>query len=159
MITLASVSRLCNETLLGQLSEVVTRDRVTTAEMLALIAEVDERKLYVPAGYAAMHLYCVHELRLSEDSAFKRIRAARAAKRFPTIFQAVADGRLNLSTVVLLTPHLTEQTADDLIAASANATKSEVEHLLVQRFPRTELIPMIEAIPAPRSSDQVAPLR
>jgi len=44
-----------------------------------------------------MYAYCVGRLRLSDQSAFKRIRVARAAREFPAIFPALADGRLNLS--------------------------------------------------------------
>ena len=35
--------------------------------------------------------YCVGELRLSEDAAFKRIRVARKAREFPVLFVAIAD--------------------------------------------------------------------
>ena len=44
-------------------------------------------------------LYCVHELHLSEDSAYKRTQAARTARQFPAIFDAVAKGRLHLTGV------------------------------------------------------------
>ena len=79
------VSQLSDSALLHELASVVARDRVTTAEMLALIAEVDARKLYLPAAYPSMFAYCVGELRLSEDAAAKRIQVARAARRFPAI--------------------------------------------------------------------------
>ena len=145
-----SVSRLRDDALLRQLSEVVTRDRATTAEMLALIAEVDERKLFLPAAYPSMYAYCVQELRLSEDSAYKRIRAARTARRFPDILPAVADGRLNLSAIVLLTPYLTEQSAEALLSAAEHKTRSEIEILIAQRFPRTELMSLVESGAAPQ---------
>src|SRR5437762_10825895 len=73
--------------------------------MLAHIAEVDARKLYVAAGYASMYRYCVGRLKMSEDVARKRIQAARAARQFPAIFAAVADGRLHLTAVVKLALH------------------------------------------------------
>ena len=66
-----------------------------------------------------MYLYCVHELRLSEEAAFKRIHAARTARRFPALFAALAEGRLHLSGVVMLAPHLTPENADELLAAAA----------------------------------------
>jgi hypothetical protein len=107
-----------------------------------------------------MYAYCVGELRMSEDSAFKRIRAARAARRFPSIFAAVADGRLHVSTVVVLAPCLTEATAVELLAAAAHKTKSEVEQLVAQRFPRRDLPTVLEAVssaPSPASFRQLAP--
>ena len=56
--------------------------------------------------------YCVHELRLSEDSALKRIRAGRAARQFPAIFDLIAEGRLHLSGVATLARHLTPANAE-----------------------------------------------
>jgi len=113
---------------------------------LSHLAEVDARKLYLPAAYPSMYAYCVGELAMSEDCACKRIRAARAAREFPAVFAAVADGRVSLSAVVLLAPHLTANTADELLAAAAHRSKSEVEQLLAQRFPAPELPTVLEAI-------------
>src|SRR2546425_12742193 len=114
-----SLCHLADRTLLRDLATLVAQDRTTTAALLAHLAEVDARRLYRPAGYPSMYLYCVQELGLSEDAASKRIHAARAARRFPALFAALADGRLHLSAVVLLAAHLTEDTAEELMAAAA----------------------------------------
>src|SRR6266700_2405160 len=106
-----SFTHLADSTLLHELAALVSRDRATTAALLAHLAEVDERKLYVPLAFSSMYDYCVRELHMSEDTAFKRIRAARTARQFPAIFAALADGRLHLGAVVLLTPRLTPETA------------------------------------------------
>src|SRR6266487_4225410 len=81
-----SLSHLTDPELLRGLASLIAQDRVTTAALLAHLAEVDARRLYLPAAYPSMYLYCVYELGLSEDSALKRIRAARTARRFPAIF-------------------------------------------------------------------------
>lgn len=146
-----SLSHLADSTLLRDLAALVTKDRATTAALLAHLAEVDARKLYLPAAYPSIFAYCVGEHGMSEDSAYKRIRAARAAYRFPAIFAAVADGRLNLNAVVLLAPYLTEDTADELLAAAAGRTRSEVEQLVAQRFPRPDLPTVLETIGPVRS--------
>ena len=83
-----SLVHLNDSQLLRQLTILVARDRTTTAAMLAHIAEVDSRRLYLPAAYPSMFAYCVQELRLSEDAAYKRIQAARDAREFPAIFDA-----------------------------------------------------------------------
>jgi hypothetical protein len=141
-----SLSHLADRTLLRELTESVSQDRNTTARMLAQIAEVDERRLYLPAGYSSMFLYCLHELRMSEDVAYKRIRAARAARQFPAILPALADGRLHLAAVVLLTPHLTPDTSEELLAAAQHRTKAEIELLLAQRFPQPDAPTLLQAI-------------
>ena len=90
------LTHLSDAVLLRDLKSVVAQERGATATVLAHIAEVDVRRLYVPAGFPSMFLYCVHELHLSEEAARKRIHAARAARRFPAIFSAVADSRLRV---------------------------------------------------------------
>ena len=155
-----SLTHVPDPVLLRDLRSLLARERVTTAELLAHLAEVDARRLYAPAGYPSMFAWCVEELRLSEDAAYKRIQAARTARRFPVIFSAVADGRLNLSSVVLLAPHLGEANADEMLAAAAGRTRAGIEEWLAQRFPRSESLPLVTALPAVRGPDtQLAPGR
>jgi hypothetical protein len=141
-----SLSHLSDETLLRDLASLVARDRATTAALLAHVAEVDARRLYLPAAHPSMYSYCVQELRLSEDSACKRIRAARAARQFPRIFTAVAQGLLSLGAVVMLAPHLTPENAEELLTAGAHKSKSEIEGLLAERFPRPDLPARVVAL-------------
>ena len=46
-----SLSHLSDQALLRDLAALVTRDRATTADLLAHLAEVDARKLYLPAAH------------------------------------------------------------------------------------------------------------
>ncbi len=131
-----ALSHLPDDSLLRSLAALVARDRSLTADLLAHIAEVDARKLYLPAAYPSMFAYCVGELRLSEDAAGRRIQAARAARRFPEIFEAVADGRLHLTAVGLIAPHLTPGNVGELISLATGRKKSELEERLADRFPR-----------------------
>ena len=131
--------------------------RSTTAVILAHLAEVDARRLYVAQGYPSMFLYCVHELRFSEDAAFKRIRAARAAREFPVIFEAVAEGRLHLAAVVTLRPFLTKENAEELLASAAGKTRSELELLLAERFPRPDVPTLLEPARDPACANSLAP--
>ncbi len=149
-----SLTHLSDQTLLADLAVLVAADRQTTAALLAHIAEVDARGLYLPAACASMHAYCTRVLHLAEDAAFKRIRAARAARQFPQIFEAVADGRLHLSGVVLLAPHLTDDAstglrADELLAAAAHLSKGEIELLLARHRPRPDLPTTLAPVVSP----------
>jgi 5-methylcytosine-specific restriction endonuclease McrA len=128
------------------------KEREATADLLADLAEIDARKFYLAMAYPSLFAYCVAELRLSEDAAFKRIKAARAARRFPVVFEVVADGRLNLSGVVLLAPLLTEDTAPGLLAAAENKTKLEIEKLVAEHSPRPDVLAWIAPIPEPVGS-------
>ena len=155
-----SLSNLSDSVLLRRLADLVARDRVTTAAMLAHIAEVDSRRLYLPAAYPSMHAYCVHELHLSEDAAYRRITAARTARQFPAIFDAIAEGDVSLSAVGLLAPHLTAANVNELLKAAAHRPKSEVDRLIAERFPQSEILALVTSIPPARSSNtQLVPER
>jgi 5-methylcytosine-specific restriction endonuclease McrA len=104
-----------------------------------------------------MFAYCVQEMRLCEQAAYYRIRAARAGRQFPAIFNAVAMGRLNLSTVVLLAPHLTGENDEELLAAATGKSKTDVERLLAERFPRPDLATVVRALPSKACGCPVQP--
>jgi 5-methylcytosine-specific restriction endonuclease McrA len=102
-----------------------------------------------------MHAYCVGELHLSEDTAAKRIHAARTARKFPTIFEAVAEGRLHLCAVCLLAPYLTPENATELLRAATHRTKAQIKVLLAERFPQSEVMTLVQGIPAPTSGSDL----
>ena len=152
------LANLSDAVLLRDLAALVAQDRVTTAFLLAHIAEVDARRLYVPTGYASMHAYCVEEMRLSEDAAYKRIQAARVARHYPALFAALADGRLHLAAVCLLAPHLTAENAGELIEVATHRRKSEIEGFLAHRFPSPEVPALVRTLAfTPPGVPQLAP--
>jgi 5-methylcytosine-specific restriction endonuclease McrA len=140
------VDRLASHLVLPGLKCVVAHGCVNTAETLAYIAVADDRRLYLQEGYSCMHKYLEGELNMSEDSAYKRIQAAGAARKFPVLFEAVESGRLHLSAVVMLAPHLTRETADGLIAAATHKTKVQIETVLAERFPRPDVPTLVMEI-------------
>jgi 5-methylcytosine-specific restriction endonuclease McrA len=145
-----SLTLVSDTALLRDLRSLLAQERATTADLLAHLAEVDDRRLYAPAGHPSMFAWCVAELHLSEEAAFKRIRAARVARRFPVVFAMVSDGRLHLSAVVLLAPHLSPENSEELFAAATHRSKAAIEQLLAERFPQPDLPARIEAFaPAP----------
>ena len=135
-----SLSHLSDAAVRSGLAAAVTLDCTTTATLLAHIAEADERRLYLPLGYSSMYQYCVREFRMSEDVAHKRIRVARAARRFPAMYEWIADARLNLSAALLLAPHLTGENAAELLTASAHLTNAAIELMLAERFATPDLL-------------------
>jgi hypothetical protein len=167
-----SLLHLSDGALLRDLAALVSKDRATTSALLAHLAEVDARKLYLPAAYPSMYIYCVRELHMSEAEALRRITVARTARLYPVIFERIAAGRVHLSAVNLLAPYLTPASANELLAAADYKTKAELEQWLATRFPKTDLLPLAVESPArPRdafipggiraseSSDQLVPGR
>jgi hypothetical protein len=141
-----SLTHLGDGELHGSLTAVAARDHASDADVLAHIAEFDERGLFLPAAYPCMKEYCIHELRFSEDAASKRVYAARTARQFPALFDALAAGRLHLSGIVTMASRLTPENANELLAAATHKTRGEIQRLLAERFPRPDLPARLEAI-------------
>jgi hypothetical protein len=156
-----SLSHLSDGELKRELASVTAQERSSTALVVAHIAEFETRRLYAPAGFPSMFEYCTRELHYSEQAALKRIRAARAARRFPEVLTALADGRLHLSAVVLLKPHLTRRNAAELLEAASFKTRYQIEQLLAHRFPKadvpTRLQPLAPAPSGSASAEQLSP--
>ena len=141
-----ALSHLAEGALLAGLKMSLASERQSLALVLAHMAEVETRELYKPAGYSSMHVYCVHELHLSKDAANKRIRAARTARDFPAAFEKVEQGALRLTSLLILSSHLTAENAVELMAAAAFRSDFEVKEILSERFPQTPVPTTIEPI-------------
>ena len=140
------LTHLDDHVLLRDLVVHVTRNCAATADLLAHLAEVDSRKLYLPAAHPSMHSYCVHVLRLSEQAAFKRIRVARLGRAFPAVFSAIAEGHVHLRGMALLAAHMNSETAAELLESATHKTCEEIETLLARRFPKPDLPARVEAM-------------
>ena len=108
-VLLASAAALPDAALLTRVTDLSATLREVTVELLAHLGELERRGLQRGEGCGRLYGYCTLVLKLSEAAAINRIRAARAARRFPVILDMLADGRLNLTSVRLLAPHLTAE--------------------------------------------------
>jgi hypothetical protein len=98
------LTALSDDELLRRLAELVGRSRRIESEIVAHIAEVDERRLWAREATRSMFEYCTEVLHLSEAEAYLRIAAARAAREHPVIHAMLADGRLHLSGIARSRP-------------------------------------------------------
>ena len=141
--------------LVAELKALVVKERALSAAMLAYLAEVDARQLYLSAACSSIHVYCVSVLGMSEEVAFKRIRAARAVRKFPVVLEAVAEGRLNVSAVVRISPHLTEENAKGLVEEVSGLSRAAIDLALARRAPKPDVAQRLE--PEPRQPPLVDP--
>jgi hypothetical protein len=112
----------------------VADERQATAQLIALLKELDARRLYLAEGCSSLFTYCTQVLRLTEHAAYGRIEAARAARKFPVILSRRHDGTLSLTAVGLLAPHLTDENHLQVRNAARHKTKRDVEQLVPHSF-------------------------
>jgi len=82
---LSTVAHLSDDALISRVKHLAAREREATALLIAHLAELDVRRLYLGEGCSSLFTYCTQVLHLSEHAAYGRIEAARAARRFPII--------------------------------------------------------------------------
>jgi hypothetical protein len=146
----ATFSSLSDSDLLTQLERVCAQERNATAQVVALLMEVDARKLYAPQSCSSLFSYCVQVLHFSEHAAYLRIEAARAARRFPLILDRLADGSVHLTAVSLLASHLTAANHVELLDAARHKSKRHVEQLVASARPQPDVPTVVRKLPQPR---------
>jgi len=144
---LSLVGQLSNQQLVRQVKLLAQYERDATAALIAHLAVLDERRLYLAEGCSSMFTYCVQVLRLSESAAYGRIAAARAARNFPVILDMIGDGSVNLTTVGLLAPDLTPENHVDLLEAARHKSKRQVEELVARLRPRPPVPSTMRRLP------------
>ena len=142
-----SLTDLSGRQLLHHFSDLVGRDRHCTAELLAAIAEIDERRLWAEHACPSMFALCVERFHMSESMTAKRIWAARTARRFPVILDMVRRGELHLSGIQRLGKHLSDENHRALLERARHKSSREIERLVAEVAPRPDLPSRIRALP------------
>jgi 5-methylcytosine-specific restriction endonuclease McrA len=145
-----SLAHLSDDQLLIRVKELVRQDRVTTARLLAHLAEMEERKLHCREGCSSLFTYCVEVLQLSEPAAYRRVKAARLAQRFPVVLDMPAEGSIHLAGLDVLAAHLTAANHVMLLTEARHKTKREVEEMVGRIRPLPDAPPNVRKLPEPQ---------
>jgi hypothetical protein len=141
------LASLSDDQLLSRLADVVGQSRRNESALVAHIAEVDLRRLYVRHSCPSMFVYATRVLHLAEGEAFRRIRAARASRRHPMLLEMLADGRLHVSGVADLAPFLTAENRDAVLSRAVHKTKRQIERLAAELHPRPDVPSVMRKLP------------
>ncbi len=123
----------------------------TLARLLELLIVVMRRKLYRGQGYSTIHAYCVRGRHMAEFTAFKRVQAAKAASRHRVILSMVAEGRLHLTAILMLAPHLKGPDAEALLLEASHKTKAQLKRMLARIAPKPDVPTCFQTV-APTTS-------
>src|SRR5437762_7270011 len=124
---LGQLSDLSDQDLLARIHLAAQAEHRATAHLLALLIELDSRRLYLGEGFPSLFTYCTDVLHLSEPAAYNRIEVARAAGRFPIILDGLAAGELTLASIKLLAPHLTPENHAEVLTRARYQSKRALD--------------------------------
>jgi 5-methylcytosine-specific restriction endonuclease McrA len=144
-----SLDHVSNSELHLSTRRLVGRSNQILAALLAHLGEIEARGIHRERACASLHTYLMYELRMSEDAAFRRARAARLCREFPVILEHIAAGEIHLTALLLLGPHLTEENHRELLARAKHRTKREVLHLVRRVAPEPDVPASVEPLGPP----------
>jgi len=147
MSTTHDLSPLSDDELIVRLSEVLKQSRRVESVLVGHIAEVDARRLFAREAFPSMFRFCTDVLFLSEAEAYRRINAARLSRKYPLLLKMLADGRLHLCGIGVLSKHLTEANYEELLAKATHKTKRQLEELVAELAPKPDVAPSIRKRP------------
>jgi hypothetical protein len=145
---------LTDDQLLRRLRELLAQSRRVEADLIAHVAEVDARRLYARKASPSMFAYCTEVLHLSEHEAYLRITVARASREHPMLLELLAQGRLHLSGIGKLVPHLTPENREELLERAAHRTKRQIEELVAELNPKPDVPARARKLPSPRRAGE-----
>jgi hypothetical protein len=144
--------------LLHRLAELMGQSRRVEADIVAHIAEVEERRLYAREAFPSMFAYCMDVLHLSEAEAYLRILAARVSLLHPVLLTMLSDGRLHLTAIVKLAPHLTIENRDGLLERATHRSKRQILELVAEIAPRPDVPVVVRKLPERRTLPLTGPV-
>jgi hypothetical protein len=106
-----------------------------------------------------MFEYCRRILCLRENEAYLRITVARAAREHPVLLEMLGDGRLHLSGIARLAPHLTHENAQAVLKRASGLSHREIRELVAELEPRPDVAPAVRKLPQPLTPGSERPLQ
>ena len=143
-----NLKTVSNEELLSGLHTLVGQGRVILARLLAHLGEVEQRRLDLESACSSLFDFCVRRLGMGDDEACRRVAAARLVRRFPMALGMSERGEIDLTSLLLLREHSTDENHDELFGAAKGLSKNEVQLLIAARFPRPDAPCLIRPLPA-----------
>nr|WP_295904026.1 HNH endonuclease signature motif containing protein [uncultured Bdellovibrio sp.] len=119
------LSKIANSELLGRLEKLTRTERKMTHLILCHINEVESRRLYAELGFDSMFKYLTKYLGYGEDSAYRRLQAARLLKQVPAVAEKIENGALNLTQLTQVQKCLKQEIHLTGKTVKPNNTKSQ----------------------------------
>src|SRR5688572_20595452 len=146
---LASASHLSDSALLARVQALALCERDATVELVAHLSVLDRRRTHLGEGPGTVYRYCHEVLGYSEDAAWNRAATANAVRRYPVILGWLADGSLNVTTVRMLRPFLTEENHAAVLEEARRRSKREVELIVRRLDPKADVPSTVRKVAAP----------
>ncbi len=146
---------LSDEAVHQALLTLAREEREAGVDIILHLVVVKARKLYAAWGHDSLFSYCTERLGFSRSAAYRRKTVVDRVDEFPELLKRLGDGRLQLCAAAAIAPHLTHESADELLEAAAYLSHREVEAYLVKRRQPVKTTPPEAPTPLKLVNDEV----
>ncbi|OGS42653.1 MAG: hypothetical protein A2506_01885, partial [Elusimicrobia bacterium RIFOXYD12_FULL_66_9] len=147
--SLGKCAKATDDDLRKELAFLIERERRNLAAVLAALGEYSYRRLYRDEGYYSMFEYCLRALKFDESTAYRHITAARVVRQYPEALPLISAGDLTLTSVLILSPILTEDNRRVMFKQARGKTRRELETMVAGLSPLPPRMDYVQRLPAP----------
>ncbi len=115
---------------------IVERYKRVEAELLDILQQADEYRVYYLFECKNLHEYAMNILKLSESVAFNFITVARKAKEVPELKVIIESGALSVSKARKITPVLTFDNQKEWLQMAVELPQRKLEHYVAKACPK-----------------------
>lgn len=152
------LNKISNQELLQRMDKLVQSERKLTHVILCHINEVESRRLYATLGFDSMFAYLTRQCGYGEDSAYRRLQAARLLKKNPVIASKLEQGVLNLTQLTQVQKCLKQESKAGL-TVDAEKTRQILEQIENKSSFETKKVLAVEFNQPVQTQEVVKPQR
>src|SRR4051812_12376221 len=105
--------------------------RRSESELLEILIQIDEKKVYETLGYSSLHTYCVQALRLTDSHAYALTGVARKSSEVPELKSFIDQGELHLSNARRIVSVVTQENKKEWLEKAVTLSQRDLEREIV----------------------------
>ena len=108
-------------------------------ELIRLLQEIDDEKIYLTLGHNSLFRYCVDALELSDGQSYEFITVARKSKLIPRLQEALEKNEITVSKARRICPVLDDSNQEQWLELAERSTNRQIEREVARVAPRTAI--------------------
>ncbi|MBI2605109.1 MAG: HNH endonuclease [Deltaproteobacteria bacterium] len=117
-----------------------TRYKKAEGELIEILQQAEQYKVFLEKGHASLFLYAVKELRLSESVAYNLIAISRKAREVPELKASVQAGAITISNAKRIVPVLNRDNQSEWIAKGCTLSQRQLEKEIARVRPEAATV-------------------
>ncbi len=116
--------------------EAASRHRKIEAELIEILQQVEQHRVFLARGQSSLFPYVVKELGLSESVAYNLISVARKSREVPELKAEIQKGAITLSNARKIVPVLNRENKAEWLIKASTLSQRQLEREVVRVRPQ-----------------------